>query len=164
MSDLKNEPNDIADKAKNFVGRLYRKSREVGSEIIQTARLKKEIVDLESRREEVFIEMGKKVWALYGKGLVKNADLLSFCRDIESIDSEVRAKENEIEEIRARRPQEEADVEEEEAGIESEPEVPSEPAPEPGSPEKPAEPKRPDAPEKPVIPIELDETPGDSQK
>jgi len=156
MSDLKKEAGEIADKAASVLGRFIRKGREALSEMSQISRLRLEIKDLETRRDEVYIEMGKKVWALYGKGLVKNADLLSFCKDIERINADVEAREREIEEIRARRAQEEqeeADVEEEETGIEPEPEAPAAPPQEPKPPEAPE-------PEKPVIPIELDENPG----
>ncbi|MCC6445291.1 MAG: hypothetical protein IT210_17760 [Armatimonadetes bacterium] len=156
MPDLKKDASEMADKAASVLGRFIRKSRETISEVTQTSRLKLEIKELEARRDEVHMEMGKKVWALYEKGLIKNADLLSLCQDIERIGTDIGAKEKEIEEIRARRDEEEeeADVSEEESGIDSEPEAPAaEPAP-------PQEPKRPESPEKPIIPIELDETPG----
>jgi len=86
----------------------------------KTARLSLDIGALNARKGGIFQEMGRKVYELYGKGLVKNSALLALCADVAEIDSQIAEKRAQIEELRGKSGKE-AVIEEEELGIDEEP-------------------------------------------
>lgn len=85
----------------------------------KTARLSLDIGALNARRNGLFQEMGRKVYELYGKGLVKNAALLALCADAAELDAQIAQKRAQIAELRGQHGKQAA-VEEEELGIEAE--------------------------------------------
>ncbi|NLC56912.1 MAG: hypothetical protein GX774_08765 [Armatimonadetes bacterium] len=91
----------------------------------KTARLSLDIGALNARRNALFQEMGRKVYELYGKSLVRNASLLALCADVAEIDAQVAQKRAQIAELRGQRGKE-APVEEaeEELGIDEDPTAP----------------------------------------
>jgi hypothetical protein len=87
----------------------------------KTARLSLDIGALNARGNGLFQEMGRKVYELYGKGLVKNASLLAFCADAAEIEAQIAQKRAQIAELRGQRGEGGAVEEPEEMGIEEDP-------------------------------------------
>ncbi|MDH7570344.1 MAG: hypothetical protein QHJ73_12255 [Armatimonadota bacterium] len=84
----------------------------------KTARLSLDIGALNARRGAVFQEMGRKVYELYGRGLVKNAALLALCAEVAQLDAQIAEKRARIAQLRGQHPDHEAPDESEELGIE----------------------------------------------
>jgi hypothetical protein len=74
--------------------------------------------------------MGQKVYALFEKELVKNADLLALCDQARELERQVEAAETEIQQLRTG-VEVRMDVQDTEGGVEAEPEstpTPTEPS------------------------------------
>lgn len=87
----------------------------------KTTRLSLDIGALNARRNGFLQEMGRKVYELYEKGLVKNAALLGMCAEVSKIDAQIAEKRAQIAELRGQQRGEEPQEEPEELGIEEEP-------------------------------------------
>ena len=57
------------------------------------AKLRLEITSLNGSKQDLFAEIGKKVYVLYESGLVRNGELLSLCSRLRELDLEVADKE-----------------------------------------------------------------------
>ena len=71
----------------------------------QIRKLQKEIAELVEERDQLMVEIGHKVYALHGRGKVKNADLLDICRRIEGIGAGVDALNRQIRDLSEPQPQ-----------------------------------------------------------
>jgi hypothetical protein len=59
----------------------------------RSARVRLEITGLNGSKQDLFAEVGKKVYALYESGLVRNAELLDLCSHLRQIDLDIAEKE-----------------------------------------------------------------------
>lgn len=86
----------------------------------KSARLNLEIGALNSRRNALFLEMGRKVYDLFGKGLVKNAALLNQCATAADLDAQIAEKRAQIASLRGHHAAEKEPEQAAEQGIEEE--------------------------------------------
>ncbi len=136
---------DKLSKAKKLAGETWSGLTTAVSTQWQIRGLQKQIADLVEQRDRLLMEIGHKVYALYGRGKVKNADLLELCRRIEEASRTVDGLNQRIRELSEPRPEgvlEEAEVEDETPLEEAE--APAEEAGEPAAEPAPAEPASPD--------------------
>jgi hypothetical protein len=75
---------------------------------------------LRDDKARLYSLMGQKVYALYEKGLVKNADLLALCEQASDLDRQVDAAEDEIQQLRTG-VDVKTEVQDTEGGIDAEP-------------------------------------------
>jgi hypothetical protein len=113
-------PEDQGQRPAEVVRTVFERLGETLDVTAKTARLSLDIGALNARKGGIFQEMGRKVYELYGKGLVKNSALLALCADVAGIDSQIAEKRAQIAELRGQHGKE-AVTEEEELGIEEEP-------------------------------------------
>lgn len=131
MSDEENTPQEpeakkgqgAGEAAKSFIGRIG----EALDTTAKVARLSLDIGALNSRRTALFQDMGRKVYDLYGKGLVKNAALAALAADAAAIDAEIAEKRAQIAELRGERGGVEPEEQGEELGIEEDAEITTSP-------------------------------------
>ncbi|MBI3946265.1 MAG: hypothetical protein HY321_10130 [Armatimonadetes bacterium] len=122
MSDEEKQPEQ---KGQGFGGVLRNVVERVGETLdvtAKTTRLSLDVGALNARRNGFFQEMGRKVYELYGKGLVKNTALLGMCAEVAAIDAQIAEKRAHIAELRGQQHTEEPTAPPEEMGVESEPE------------------------------------------
>ena len=117
-------PDDRGQSPGKFVRNAFERLGETLDVTAKTARLSLDVGALNARKGGVFQEMGRKVYDLYGKGLVKNAALLALCADVAEIDSQIAEKRAQIAELRGQHGKEAPIEEEEEMGVEEEPAAP----------------------------------------
>ncbi len=115
---------DAGQGAGDVVRNVFGRIGEALDTTAKVARLSLDIGALNSRRGALFQEMGAKVYDLYGKGLVKNAALLTSCADVASIDAQIAEKRAQIAEMRGQHRAGTAAEPEDEFGIEEEPGAP----------------------------------------
>ena len=65
----------------------------------RTARVRLEITGLNGEKEDLFSDIGKKVYALYESGLVRNAELLDICSRVRHLDLDIAEKERYLDAI-----------------------------------------------------------------
>jgi hypothetical protein len=97
----------MADKALEFAANLLKRGTELAKQQARILTLQGQISQLRDQKTRLLIQIGQKVYALYEKDLVKNADLLAFCKQAEALDLEMARREQEIEEVRRGQPEEE---------------------------------------------------------
>ena len=81
--------------------------------------LQRKITDLVSERDRVMLEIGRKVFALYGRDKVRNADIIPLCERIEKVTEAVAGLNEEVQELSKPKPKGEL----EEATLEDETEI-----------------------------------------
>jgi hypothetical protein len=96
----------MADKALEFATNLIKRGTEVAKQQARVLQIQAQISRLREQKTRLLLQMGQKVYALYEKDLVKNADLLAFCKQAEELDLEMARKEQEIEDVRRGQPEE----------------------------------------------------------
>ena len=114
---------DAMSKARRVAGDAWGGISSAMSTQWQIRGLQKQIADLVEERDGVLLQMGHKVYALYGRDKVKNADLLGLCRQIEDIGRQIDGLNQEIRalsEPKAQGELGEADLEDETAVEEAE--------------------------------------------
>ena len=95
-------PEDQGQRPAEVVRTVFERLGETLDVTAKTARLSLDIGALNARKGGIFQEMGRKVYELYGKGLVKNSALLALCADVAEIDSQIAEKRAQIEELRGK--------------------------------------------------------------
>jgi hypothetical protein len=120
MADLKEEVADLGEKAIGFASNLFRRSTEVARQQARIVGLQTQAMRLRDDKARLYSLMGQKVYALFEKGLVKNTDLLALCEQAASLDREVAAAEQEIEQLRSGS-EARTEVQDTEGGVEEEP-------------------------------------------
>ncbi len=70
----------------------------------QVRGLQKNITDLVGERDRVMLEIGRKVFALYGRDKVRNADIIPLCERIEEITAAVAEVNEEVQELSKPKP------------------------------------------------------------
>lgn len=108
---------DRFSKAKEFATTKWAGVSETLSVQRQIRGLRGEITDSVKARDRLMAEMGQKVYALYGRGKVRNADLLGICERVDEINQSIDALNRQIQELA--RPQPQGEVEDVELGDES---------------------------------------------
>jgi predicted nucleic acid-binding Zn-ribbon protein len=121
MADLKDEVADLGEKAIGFASNLFKRSTEVARQQARIVGLQTQIMRLRDDKTRLYSLMGQKVYALYEKGLVKNADLLTLCEQAGDLEQQVEAAETEIQQLRTG-VEVRMDVQDTEGGVEAEPE------------------------------------------
>jgi hypothetical protein len=120
MADLKEEVADLGEKAIGFASNLFKRSTEVARQQARIVGLQTQIMRLRDDKARLYCLMGQKVYALFEKGLVKNADLLALCEQAKEMDRQVDAAEEEIQQLRTG-VEVKTQVQDTEGGIEAEP-------------------------------------------
>ena len=82
---------DTLSKAKEFAGEKWEDLTSTLSTQRAVRGLQKQIAKLVGERDRVMIEIGRKVHALYGRGKVRNADILPLCGRIDEIGKRIEA-------------------------------------------------------------------------
>ncbi len=136
---------DKLSKAKQVAGDTWSGLASAVSTQWQIRKLQKEIAEFVEERDRLMMEIGHKVYALHGRGKVKNADLLELCRRIEGIGSSVDVLNQRIRDLAEPAPkgelgetevEDEALLEEAEEPAEEPATTPTPPPEEPGSPDE----------------------------
>jgi hypothetical protein len=78
----------------------FDKAKEGLSDFAETTKIKLEINRLESRRSDLFGEIGKRVYALHGQGRAI-ADVEAPCKEIDGLEQQIKQKNEEIARINA---------------------------------------------------------------
>src|SRR5438034_11725792 len=121
MADLKEEVADLGEKAIGFASNLFKRSTEVARQQARIVGLQTQILRLRDDKARLYSLMGQKVYALFEKDLVKNADLLALCEQAKELERQVEAAETEIQQLRTGA-EVRMDVRDTEGGVEAEPE------------------------------------------
>jgi hypothetical protein len=124
MADFKEEVADLGEKAIGFASNLFKRGSEVARQQARIVALQTQIARLREDKSRLYGLMGQKVFALYEKGLVKNADLLLLCEQAQDLDRQVDAAETEIQQLRVGA-EGKTDIQDTEGGIEAEPAAPA---------------------------------------
>ena len=66
----------------------------------RTVKLRLDITSLNGRKQDIFAEIGKKVYFLYESGLVRNGELLDLCSRVRQVDLDIAEKERYLAAIR----------------------------------------------------------------
>ena len=119
MADLKEEVADMGEKAIGFASNLFKRSAEVARQQARIVTLQTQILRWRDDKAPLYSLMGQKVFALYEKGLVKNADLLLLCEQTGDLERQVEAAETEIQQLRTGA-EAKMNVQDTEGGIEAE--------------------------------------------
>ena len=82
---------DTLSKAKEYAGEKWEDLATSLSTHRAIRGLQKQIANLVGERDRVMIEIGRKVHALYGRGKVRNADILPLCGRIDEIGKRIEA-------------------------------------------------------------------------
>jgi len=135
MADLKEEVADLGEKAIGFASNLFKRSTEVARQQARIVGLQTQILRLRDDKARLYSLMGQNVYALFEKGLVKNADLLVLCEQARDLERQVEAAETEIQQLRTGA-EARTDIHDTEGGIEAE--TPGEPPPDTSAPPPPA--------------------------
>ena len=120
MADFKEEVADLGEKAIGFASNLFKRSTEVARQQARIVTLQTQILRVRDDKARLYSLMGQKVFALYEKGLVKNADLLLLCEQAREMERQVEAAETESQQLRSGG-EVRTGVQETEGGIEAEP-------------------------------------------
>ncbi len=94
------DPTEIGEKAFSAAQDLIRKGQEVAKRETRVIRLQTQISKLRSERQQLFYQMGQKVYSLFERDLVKNQDLRMMCQQIKGLESEIEVRREEIEQLR----------------------------------------------------------------
>lgn len=120
MADLKEEVADLGEKAIGFASNLFKRSGEVARQQARLVSLQTQVLRLRDDKARLYSLMGQKAYALYERGLVKNADLLTLCEQARDLESQVEAAEAEMQQLRTGS-EPRTHVQDTEGGIEAEP-------------------------------------------
>ena len=94
------EPADFPERAIQAAQNLLKKGAEVARQQTRAVRLQTQISRLRDQKRKLYSAMGQKVYALFQKDLVKNADLRLLCQQITNLDSQIGMREEELDQIR----------------------------------------------------------------
>jgi len=81
--------------------RLLSRAKEEATDVAQVARIKLDIRSLEGRRDHLLREIGRQVCTMHGEGR-GIADFDGVCADVKKLEEEIRAKEEEARQVRAK--------------------------------------------------------------
>ena len=70
------------------------------NEFAETTKIKMEISKLQSRKTELFGQIGQQVYALHGKGQAP-ADVEAPCKEIDGLEDQIKAKQEQIAKLAA---------------------------------------------------------------
>lgn len=94
------EPADFPERAIQAAQNLLKKGAEVARQQTRAVRLQTQISRLRDDKRKLYSAMGQKVYALFQKDLVRNADLRLLCQQITNLDSQIGMREEELDQIR----------------------------------------------------------------
>jgi len=95
---------DTLSKAKDAASAALSELQETVSTKRQIAGLRKKITDLVAERDRVMLEIGRKVYALYGRDKVRNQDILPLCERIEQAGEAISALNEQVRELAKPKP------------------------------------------------------------
>lgn len=120
MADLEEKVADLGERAIGFASNLFKRGTEVARQQARIVALQTQIMRLKEDKTQLYCLMGQKVYALFERGLVKNADLLAVCEQAKELDRQVEAAEAEIQQLRTN-PETKTEIQDTEGVIEAEP-------------------------------------------
>jgi seryl-tRNA synthetase len=100
---------DRLSKAKDFASAKWADVSATVSTQRKIRGLRNEITDLVRSRDRLMSEMGHKVYALYARDKVRNADLLAICERVDEINESINDLNRQVQELAKPRPQGEVD-------------------------------------------------------
>jgi len=140
---------DKLQQAKEFASAALSDTTEWVGTRRQVGGLQKKITDLVGERDRVMLEIGRKVFALYGRDKVRNADIIPLCERIEEITAAVAGLNDEVQDLSKPKPKGEMETaeivdetelaSEDDADPPAEAEEPEDPGDEPAADEEEAE-------------------------
>jgi hypothetical protein len=95
------EPQEFPERAISVAQNLLKKGAEVVGQQTRSVRLQHQIRSLREQKRKLYMQMGQKVYALFQKDLVKNADLRLLCQQLTSLDAEIGLREEEMDQMRS---------------------------------------------------------------
>jgi len=95
---------DHLSKAKEFASEKLGDLSEALSTHQKSRGLQKQIAELVDERDGVMTEIGRKVYALFGRGKVRNADILPLCERIGEIGKRIDALNAQVRELAQPKP------------------------------------------------------------
>ena len=90
---------DRLSKAKEFAGEKWGELASAVGTQRQLRGLQRQIAQLVGERDRLMVEIGRKVYALYGRDKVRNADILPLCERIETIGEKIEALNDKVREL-----------------------------------------------------------------
>ena len=94
------DPTELGEKALTAAQNVLRRGQQVAKRETRIIRLQAQITRLRSQRQQLFLQMGHKVYDLFQKDLVKNQELRMTCQQIRTVDAELEMRREEIEQLR----------------------------------------------------------------
>jgi hypothetical protein len=94
------EPQEFPERAITAAQNLLKKGAEVVSQQTRSVRLQAQVRTLRDQKRKLYMTMGQKVYDLFQKDLVRNADLRLLCQQLTSLDAEIGLREEEMEQMR----------------------------------------------------------------
>lgn len=94
------DPQDLPERALHAAQNLFRKGAELASQSTRSVRLQSQVSKLRDQKRRIYMQMGQKVYALFQKDLVRNADLRILCQQVTSLDAEIGLREEELDQMR----------------------------------------------------------------
>ena len=94
------EPHEIPERFLNGAQNFIRKGAEMARQQTRAVRLQSQISKLRDQKRKLYMQMGQKVFDLFRRDLVKNADLRFLCTQLTSVDAEIGLREEELDQLR----------------------------------------------------------------
>ena len=94
------DPNEMGTKAVNAAQSFLKRGQEMAKRETRIIRLQTQISRLRTQRQQLFQQMGEKVFALFERDMVKNQDLRMMCQQARTLDAEMEIKREEIDQLR----------------------------------------------------------------
>ena len=94
------DPTDLGEKALSAAQSMIRRGQQVAKRETRILKLQTQISRLRSQRQQLFGQMGHKVYDLFQRDLVKNQELRMTCQQIRGVEAEIEMRREEIEQLR----------------------------------------------------------------
>ena len=94
------DPTDLGERALSAAQNIIRRGQEVAKRETRVLKLQTRISRLRSQRQQLFAQMGHKVYDLFQRDLVRNQELRMTCQQIRAVEAEIEMSREEIEQLR----------------------------------------------------------------
>jgi hypothetical protein len=94
------DPTEFGERAVSAAQNFIKRSQEAAKREARILRLQTNISRMRTQRQQLFQQMGEKVFDLFERDLVKNQDLRMMCQQIRGVDAEIEMKREEIDQLR----------------------------------------------------------------
>jgi len=94
------DPTDLGERALSAAQSIIKRGQEVAKRETRILKLQTQISRLRTQRQQLFAQMGHKVYDLFQRDLVRNQELRMTCQQIRGVESEIEMRREEIEQLR----------------------------------------------------------------